>query len=59
MRIVSGLAGCSSDAATAGDNPGSQAGGAPAGVKKVVVGTGTEFPNICFIDANGKLTGYV
>ncbi|MGM0923354.1 MAG: transporter substrate-binding domain-containing protein [Bacillota bacterium] len=27
-------------------------------VKKVVVGTGTQFPNICFIDENGKLTGY-
>jgi L-cystine transport system substrate-binding protein len=50
--------GCSSDAATSKDNPGSQAGGASAGVKKVVVGTGTQFPNICFIDANGKLTGY-
>jgi L-cystine transport system substrate-binding protein len=51
-------AGCSSDAATSKDNPGSQGGGASAGVKKVVVGTGTQFPNICFIDANGKLTGY-
>lgn len=27
-------------------------------VKKVIVGTGTQFPNICFIDENGKLTGY-
>ncbi|MGG3890487.1 transporter substrate-binding domain-containing protein [Metabacillus fastidiosus] len=27
-------------------------------IKKVVVGTGTQFPNICFIDDNGKLTGY-
>jgi L-cystine transport system substrate-binding protein len=51
-------AGCSSDAATSKDNSGSQGGGASAGVKKVVVGTGTQFPNICFIDANGKLTGY-
>jgi len=28
------------------------------GVKKIIVGTGTAFPNVCFIDENGKLTGY-
>lgn len=27
-------------------------------VKKIVVGTGTQFPNICFIDDKGNLTGY-
>ncbi|WP_419960004.1 transporter substrate-binding domain-containing protein [Psychrobacillus sp. BM2] len=27
-------------------------------VKKIIVGTGTQFPNICFIDEDGKLTGY-
>jgi L-cystine transport system substrate-binding protein len=27
-------------------------------ITKIVVGTGTQFPNVCFIDANGKLTGY-
>lgn len=27
-------------------------------VKKIVVGTGTAFPKICFIDENGKLTGF-
>ena len=27
-------------------------------VKKIVVGTGTAFPNVCFIDENGKLTGF-
>ncbi len=27
-------------------------------VQKIVVGTGTQFPNICFLDENGKLTGY-
>ncbi|UUZ93727.1 transporter substrate-binding domain-containing protein [Paenibacillus sp. P25] len=26
--------------------------------KKVIVGTGTQFPNICFIDDKGNLTGY-
>lgn len=27
-------------------------------VKKIIVGTGTQFPNVCFLDKNGKLTGY-
>lgn len=27
-------------------------------VQKIIVGTGTQFPNICFLDENGKLTGY-
>ena len=27
-------------------------------VQTIVVGTGTQFPNICFIDDKGKLTGY-
>lgn len=30
----------------------------PAKVTKIVVGTGTAFPNVCFIDENGKLTGF-
>lgn len=25
---------------------------------KIVIGTGTAFPNVCFIDENGKLTGF-
>jgi L-cystine transport system substrate-binding protein len=35
----------------------SGAGGESAPVK-IIVGTGTQFPNVCFIDENGKLTGY-
>ncbi|MDQ0246677.1 L-cystine transport system substrate-binding protein [Bacillus fengqiuensis] len=27
-------------------------------VHKVIVGTGTQFPNVCFIDDEGNLTGY-
>lgn len=27
-------------------------------VQKIIVGTGTQFPNICFLDKHGKLTGY-
>jgi L-cystine transport system substrate-binding protein len=30
----------------------------PVEVTKIVVGTGTAFPNVCFIDENGKLTGF-
>ncbi|EUJ38313.1 ABC transporter periplasmic protein [Brochothrix thermosphacta DSM 20171 = FSL F6-1036] len=27
-------------------------------VETIIVGTGTQYPGICFIDENGKLTGY-
>jgi L-cystine transport system substrate-binding protein len=38
----------------------SSAGASPAAVKakKIIIGTGTQFPKVCFIDANGKLTGF-
>lgn len=29
-----------------------------ASVKKIIVGTGTKFPKVCFLDENGKLTGF-
>jgi L-cystine transport system substrate-binding protein len=38
--------------------PTAQATAASKEVKKIVVGTGTQFPNICFIDDKGNLTGY-
>lgn len=38
--------------------PAAQVTAAPNVVKKIVVGTGTQFPNICFIDDKGNLTGY-
>ncbi|RTE10154.1 transporter substrate-binding domain-containing protein [Paenibacillus whitsoniae] len=31
---------------------------APVKVKKIIVGTGTQFPNVAFLDKDGKLTGY-
>ncbi|MBM7566747.1 transporter substrate-binding domain-containing protein [Paenibacillus sacheonensis] len=31
---------------------------AAADVKKIIVGTGTQFPKVCFLDENGKLTGF-
>ncbi len=54
------IAGCG----TAGDSKqasapaADQAATAAPAAKKIIVGTGTKFPNICFIDANGKLTGF-
>jgi len=37
---------------------GSASAEAPAEVTKIIVGTGTQFPKVCFIDENGKLTGF-
>ncbi|NEW05086.1 transporter substrate-binding domain-containing protein [Paenibacillus sp. SYP-B3998] len=62
-------AGCGNQAKTAGSSPAATAASttqvastttpaASKAVKKVVVGTGTQFPNICFIDDKGNLTGY-
>ncbi|MGN7168930.1 transporter substrate-binding domain-containing protein [Paenibacillus cellulositrophicus] len=64
LAIVAGImlagviAGCGSGSKggeTSADTAANAAGGA---VKKIVVGTGTAFPKICFIDENGKLTGF-
>lgn len=38
---------------------GASAGSTKDKVTKVIVGTGTQFPNVCFIDKDGKLTGYM
>lgn len=45
---------CSSGETSAG----SDSGNANKNVQKIIVGTGTQFPKICFLDENGKLTGY-
>ncbi|TVX96448.1 transporter substrate-binding domain-containing protein [Cohnella terricola] len=36
----------------------SNSGNTPGKVTKIIVGTGTHFPKVCFIDDNGKLTGF-
>ncbi len=46
----------SSPAAAGSESAGSEAD--PAKVAKIIVGTGTQFPQVCFIDENGKLTGF-
>lgn len=65
------IAGCGNNSNSAGRSAGngSQAGNEaqaaasptsadPAKVTKITVGTGTAFPQVCFIDENGKLTGF-
>ncbi|TXK79833.1 transporter substrate-binding domain-containing protein [Paenibacillus sp. N3.4] len=67
------VAGCATQSKTASTTPAAQAAAtaaatstptaqaataAPKAVKKIVVGTGTQFPNICFLDDKGNLTGY-
>jgi len=46
------------EAASKGANTTTAATEEPAQVTKIVVGTGTAFPKVCFIDENGKLTGF-
>ncbi|MGG4046547.1 transporter substrate-binding domain-containing protein [Paenibacillus favisporus] len=58
IMLAGVIAGCGSGSKggeTSTDTAANAAGGA---VKKIVVGTGTAFPKICFIDENGKLTGF-
>src|SRR4030095_8987445 len=52
------LAGCGNKENNAGSNSEPASGEAANKVTKIVVGTGTQFPNVCFIDENGKLTGF-
>ncbi|MFD1990566.1 transporter substrate-binding domain-containing protein [Paenibacillus nicotianae] len=63
MLVLSGCASVSesSGGSAGGTSSASDSNNATAstgGVKKIIVGTGTAFPNVCFIDENGKLTGY-
>jgi L-cystine transport system substrate-binding protein len=58
-------AGCASTASNNGsgqnvENAANATSGSPggAGAKKIIVGTGTAFQKVCFIDENGKLTGF-
>jgi L-cystine transport system substrate-binding protein len=56
IALTGVLAGCGGNGEA---NTEAAGGKAPAAAPiKIVVGTGTQFPNVCFIDENGKLTGY-
>ncbi|MFD1174923.1 transporter substrate-binding domain-containing protein [Paenibacillus puldeungensis] len=52
------IAGCGSGAKDGEGAQASTASAAQGEVKKIIVGTGTGFPKVCFIDENGKLTGF-
>ncbi|MFD1953061.1 transporter substrate-binding domain-containing protein [Paenibacillus thailandensis] len=52
-------AGCGTNSADKASGQDSSASPASAGEPtKIIVGTGTGFPKVCFIDENGKLTGF-
>ncbi|MDU4695406.1 MULTISPECIES: transporter substrate-binding domain-containing protein [Paenibacillus] len=52
------LAGCGAGASSGTESKDAAASAASGEVKKIIVGTGTGFPKVCFIDENGKLTGF-
>src|SRR4051794_10899228 len=52
------LSACSSQETKTASKTTSEPAKKEAKVQKIIVGTGTQFPNVCFIDKNGKLTGY-
>ncbi|MFM9277430.1 transporter substrate-binding domain-containing protein [Paenibacillus jiagnxiensis] len=62
LVLVIVTAGCGSNASN--DGSGQNAANASSGssgnshVKKIIVGTGTAFQKVCYIDENGKLTGF-
>ena len=49
---------CSSQETNTASSADSEAAKGKSKVQKIIVGTGTQFPNVCFIDKDGKLTGY-
>jgi L-cystine transport system substrate-binding protein len=52
------LSACSSQETKTASKTTSEPAKKEAKVQKIIVGTGTQFPNVCFIDKDGKLTGY-
>ncbi|MFJ8512454.1 transporter substrate-binding domain-containing protein [Lysinibacillus xylanilyticus] len=52
------LTACTSSEKSEGDTSKNNAAQGGKEVQKIIVGTGTQFPNICFIDDKGNLTGY-
>lgn len=56
--LVLTITGCGNNVNNSGSDSKAASGEALKEVTKIVVGTGTQFPNVCFIDENGKLTGF-
>lgn len=58
LLLVLFLTACTSSEKSEGDTSENKTAQGGKGVQKIIVGTGTQFPNICFIDDKGNLTGY-
>ncbi|MGG1674787.1 transporter substrate-binding domain-containing protein [Neobacillus sp. NRS-1170] len=58
VLLILALGACSSQETNNTSNASSETAKGDTKVQKIIVGTGTQFPNVCFIDKNGKLTGY-
>ncbi|UNK19487.1 transporter substrate-binding domain-containing protein [Paenibacillus sp. N3/727] len=58
IMLAGVIAGCGAGTKNGETLKDSTVNAAEGNVKKIVVGTGTAFPKICFIDENGKLTGF-
>ncbi|GIP24204.1 transporter substrate-binding domain-containing protein [Paenibacillus sp. J22TS3] len=58
VGLLAGMLAACSSGDTLEASKGATANAQGGNVKKIIVGTGTQFPNVCFIDANGNLTGY-
>lgn len=61
--VTAGCGSTTSNNGSSGQNAESAAnatsgGSGSAGAKKIIVGTGTAFQKVCYIDENGKLTGF-
>lgn len=58
IALAGVIVGCGADTKSGEAKKDSKVNAAEGKVTKIVVGTGTAFPRICFIDENGKLTGF-
>lgn len=58
VTLMTAGCGSSNTAQTSGEEAASANAASAGEVKKIIVGTGTGFPQVCFIDENGMLTGF-
>lgn len=58
LLLMALLTACASSEKSDGDSNEQKTAQGGKDVQKIIVGTGTQFPNICFIDEKGNLTGY-
>ena len=58
LMLAALLTACANSEKTVGDASAQKTAQSGKDVQKIIVGTGTQFPNICFLDDKGNLTGY-